>query len=118
MSLAPYPSRVGSSELLGRSPYGPSAYGFDVVAVGIKDERSIVVLSIVRTKPRLPITDSPCFQRRPIEGIYGRARICEKGHMQAVDRRPAVSDPEHRIRQHTEPYYFVPVRVFVALHQT
>jgi len=94
------------------------AYRFDVVAIGIKNERSIVLLGVVRTKPGLPVVHTPCFKCRLIESVNGVSGFREKRHMQAVDRCSAVTNPKHRVRANTESDYIVPVRVLMAFQQT
>jgi hypothetical protein len=110
--------RVRSNDLLVRSCDCLPAHSFYVVAVGIKNERSVIVIGVMRAEPWLSVADSSRFQRRPIEGIHRLAGSCEKRHMKALDRRAAITDPEHWVRKHAKPYYLVAVSMRMALHQT
>jgi hypothetical protein len=117
MSLALYLSRVRSNEMLGRSCARPSTYSFNVVPVGVKDERSVVVLGILRAKPRLSMTDTTGSQCLAIEGVHGKARACEKCDMQACNWSLSASNPEYRIRRGSKPYHFNSVGVLVTFHE-
>lgn len=48
---------------------GPMANGLDVVAVGVEDERAIVVCVIVRPDTRTAVVSSSCLQGRVVERV-------------------------------------------------
>lgn len=92
------------------------AYRLDIVAVGIKNKRSVVVFGVLRTQPGLPVTDSPGSKGGPIERIDGMARLRQKRHMQAASWALRTTNPEHRIWKRTETYYLAPVWMLMAFH--
>jgi hypothetical protein len=109
------PAETAASTRVRRLPL--PAYRFDVVAIGVKNERSIVLFSVVRTKAGLPIVDTAGFKRRLMEGVNGVPGCREKRHMHVVNRWSAVANPKHRIRGNTESDYFVAVSMLVAFQQ-
>src|SRR5215218_8669621 len=73
--------------------------GLDAVAVGIDDERRIIVRAVIGAKPGLAVVAPAALQRRGVEGVDALARRRRKADMQAglvVGRHRALgeADPE------------------------
>src|SRR6202171_2681932 len=69
---------------------------FDVVAIGIKDERPIVVFVIMRAQPRWPVVLSPGRERRPVKLVHGFPVLRGEGDVGAGLRSVSQADPEER----------------------
>src|SRR5262249_52456106 len=63
------------------------AHGFDVVPVGIEDERAVVVRVVVLANAGLAIVDTPGFDRGTIEVVHDGARLGGEGDVQSL-RKP------------------------------
>src|SRR5258705_437021 len=68
----------------------------DVMAVGIEDERPIVVFVIMRAQPRWSVVLSPGRQRRPVKLLHGFPVLGRKGDVGAGLRSLSQADPEER----------------------
>jgi len=69
---------------------------FEVDAIGIEDERAIIVRMIMRPKTRAAIVFPSGFQRRFVERIHLGPGRRDKGDVNAGAMRTAVADPEER----------------------
>src|SRR6266849_8664740 len=68
----------------------------DVVAVGIKDERPILVFVIMRAQPRWSVVLSPGRQRRPVKLLHGFPVLGREGDVGSGLPGVSVADPEER----------------------
>src|SRR5215208_1789969 len=57
--------------------------GLDAVAVGVDDERRIIVRAVIGAKPGLAVVAPAALQRRGMEGVDAFARRRRKAEMQA-----------------------------------
>lgn len=73
------------------------ADGFDVVAVGIEDERTVIVGVIVRPNAGRAIVTAAGGERRPMESVDPLPAVTSKSdmHRRLVARR--LMDPEGRV---------------------
>src|SRR5215211_5991825 len=79
------------------SSLGAPAMGLDAVAVGIDDERRVVVRAVIGAKPGLAVLAPAALQRRGVEGADALARRRRKAEMQArflVRRHRALGDAD------------------------
>src|SRR5258707_11266987 len=68
----------------------------DVVAVGVKDERPIVVFVIMRAQPRWPVVLSPGRERRAVKLLHGFPILGREGDVGTGLRSVSEADPEER----------------------
>jgi len=73
------------------------AYGFYVVAIGVKHERAIIVLVIMRTQTWRTIVPSTGAQGSSVEFIHNGARLRGEGDMQSGRRRTVATNPKKRM---------------------
>src|ERR1700732_1285241 len=67
---------------------------FDVVAIGIKDKRPIVVFVIMRAQPRWPVILSSGCERHPVKLLHGFPVLGREGDVGAGLRSISQADPE------------------------
>src|SRR5262245_52219677 len=68
----------------------------DVVAIGVEDERRVVVRAIAVADPGTTVVPASRLQRRLVEGLHHRAIAGREGDVQRRLVRPALRDPEGR----------------------
>src|SRR5688572_15437467 len=73
------------------------AHRLDVVAVGIEDERAVVVRMIMRADPWRAVVPAACRERRAIERINRRAVLGDNGHVHRLVEFACPGDPEIRL---------------------
>jgi hypothetical protein len=67
--------------------------GLDVVAVGIEDERPVVVLVVVRSEARRPVVAPSGRDPGGVEGV-DRGAVGAKGDVEGPARLAALAEPE------------------------
>lgn len=78
------------------------ADGFDVVPLGIDDERPVVVGMIVGADSRRPVVLAASLQRGVIKRAHLGSRVAAECHVHARRGARAAADPEIRFAADTE----------------
>jgi hypothetical protein len=86
---------------------------FDVVPVGVNDERCLVPGVVLRAKTRRAVVAAPGFDSGAVELVDGGSVGCGEGNMNGSGRRFPFPDPEISTSLDSEPR---PLRALHYLH--
>src|SRR2546427_7742285 len=86
----------------GMPPSGRVTNGFDIVSVGVENERAVIIRMVVRAQARSAVVLAARGDRRTIERIDVRPRVGAKRDMNRRNIGLALADPEIRLRRHAE----------------
>src|SRR5579871_1742385 len=88
-------SSLRTSQAIAGSLFGRVADGLDVVAIGVEDERAVVIL-VIPAQSRRAVVRSACGDRGGVERVDGGAVDCRERHVHSRRVGLALVDPERR----------------------